>query len=103
MIFLLLDALQDFVNVMGGILQFFYPILSPIGIFMVIWVNAVLSIFPQIHIAFYIVLCIILIIIGIVVNSRWPGDKPVEGTSGLDENLLEEESSESEDNETYKY
>ncbi|TXT65087.1 MAG: hypothetical protein BAJALOKI1v1_470009 [Promethearchaeota archaeon] len=110
MLFLLLDALQDFVNVMGGIMLFFYPFLSPIGAFMVAWINAVLSVAPQFNIAFYIVICVILIVAGIIINSYWPGDKPLPGDksssegSQYDEDLLEEDSDIDTDEEnSYKY
>jgi membrane protein implicated in regulation of membrane protease activity len=105
MLFLLFDALQDFVNVMGGIMLFFFPFLSPIGAFMVAWISAVLSVAPQFNIAFYIVICVILVIVGIIVNSYWPGDKPIAGESKYDENLLEERStdtSEEEGEDSYK-
>ncbi len=95
MFFLLFDALQNFVNAMGGIMLFFFPFLSPIGFFMVAWITAVLSIAPQFNIIFYIVICVILIIAGIIINSYWPGDKPIGGKSKYDEDLFEESSSNS--------
>ncbi|MBY8982291.1 MAG: hypothetical protein KGD57_05035 [Candidatus Lokiarchaeota archaeon] len=73
------DFLQGLADVIGAILGFLKPIVTPIGEFMVSWIDYVLVIFPKENFILYIVVCVIFIITGIFINSYWPGDKPPKG------------------------
>lgn len=64
---------------MGAIFGFLKPIVVPIGEFMVSWISVVVQFFRDnlsSGYTFYIVICVILVVSGIVVNIIWPGDKP---------------------------
>ena len=67
------QLLADFI---GSILSFLKPIVSPIGSWMVDWINVVLQFFPTDSLTIYIVIFIILLVSGGIVNSLWPGDRP---------------------------
>ncbi len=69
------DFFQVLADIVGAILGFLQNIVSPIGEFMVMWINYVLVIFPENNLIPYIVLCIIIVISAIIVNSYWSGDK----------------------------
>ncbi len=76
MIFQTVDFLQVLAEIIGAILNFLKPIVSPIGSWMINWIEAVLRIFPKNDLALYIILFVIIIIIGAITNILWPGDKP---------------------------
>jgi hypothetical protein len=67
------QVLADFI---GAILNFLKPIVSPIGAWMVNWINTVLQFFPSDSLMIYIVIFIVLLVAGGLVNSLWPGDRP---------------------------
>ena len=70
------DMFQVLAEFIGAILNFLKPIVSPIGAWMVDWINVVLQFFPANSLTIYIVIFIILLVTGGIVNSLWPGDKP---------------------------
>jgi vacuolar-type H+-ATPase subunit I/STV1 len=72
-----LDFLQVLADIFGTIILYLGPIVSPIGEFMVLWINYVLAFFPTGDWTIYIVIFVILIVSAIIVNSYWPGDKPL--------------------------
>ena len=75
MLFQSLDFLQTIANIVGTILTYLGPIVSPIGDFMVFWISYALEWFPDDNLTVYIVIFVILIIASIIINSYWPGDK----------------------------
>lgn len=76
MIFQTVDFLQVLAEIIGAILNFLKPIVSPIGAWMINWIEVVLRIFPKNNLVLYIILFVIIIIIGAITNILWPGDKP---------------------------
>ncbi|MBY9018030.1 MAG: hypothetical protein KGD66_04270 [Candidatus Lokiarchaeota archaeon] len=73
---MLLDFLQVFAEIIGAILTFLKPIVSPIGAWMVEWIEVVLGVFPDDSLSIYIGIFIFLIVVGAIVNSLWTGDAP---------------------------
>jgi FtsZ-interacting cell division protein ZipA len=67
--------LQLFADIIAAILNFLRPIVSPMGQFMVLWMDFVLQFFP-VELLTYIILFAIIVVLGIIVNTIWPGDKP---------------------------
>ena len=76
MILQLIDFLQVFADIIGAILNFLSPIVSPIGAWMINWIEVVLKVFPDDSPLLYIAIFIILIVVGAIVNSLWTGDAP---------------------------
>jgi hypothetical protein len=70
---------QALADIIGIILSFLQPIITPIGQFMVDWITVVIGFLQQNlggDLTLFIVICVILIVLGIIVNIIWPGDKP---------------------------
>jgi len=57
-------------------LNFLRPTVSPIGAWMVDWIEVVLAFFPDDNFSLYIAVFIVLIVAGGIINSLWPGDAP---------------------------
>ena len=79
MIFEAMDFLEVIAIIVGSILLFLKPIVSPIGAFMVDWITATTQFFKDnlgASLTFYIVIFIFLVVSGIIVNIVWPGDRP---------------------------
>ncbi|MFX1478937.1 MAG: hypothetical protein ACFFCI_12470 [Promethearchaeota archaeon] len=79
MILQTIEFLEILAEIMGAIFGFLKPIVVPIGEFMVSWISVVVQFFRDnlsSGYTFYIVICVILVVSGIVVNIIWPGDKP---------------------------
>ncbi len=77
MIFQANETLQMIANIIGMILGFLKPIVTPIGQFMVNWITVVFAFLQQNFgddLAIFICICVILVISGIIVNIIWPGD-----------------------------
>ena len=93
MAIVILDILQSLADIIGAIVTFLKPIVAPIGSFMVSWINFALSFFPTESWLIYIIIFAVLIISGIIVNSYWPGDKPLEeeAEGKLEEPKIEED------------
>jgi len=70
------DMFQLLADIIGAILNFLKPIVSPIGAWMVNWINTALQFFPTDSLTIYITIFIILLVSGAIVNSLWPGDRP---------------------------
>ena len=66
---------QFIADLMGFILMIFKPIVYPIGQVMVIWIDFLLRFFPSENITIYIVIFFVIVIAGIIVNCKWPGEK----------------------------
>ena len=74
-----MDFLDILAEIVGSILLFLKPIVSPIGAFLVDLTTAATQFFKDnlgTSLTFYIVICTILVVSGIVVNIIWPGDRP---------------------------
>lgn len=69
------EVLQVIADIIGLILKIFQPVVTPIGAWMVSWVDFLLRFFPTDSLAIYIAIFVILVISGIYVNLKWPGEK----------------------------
>ncbi|MHA2005676.1 MAG: hypothetical protein ACXABO_02540 [Promethearchaeota archaeon] len=79
MIFQTIEFLQILADIIGSILLFLKPIITPIGDWMVGWITAGMDFLRNnfsTDYTFYIIICAVLIVSGIIVNIIWPGDKP---------------------------
>ncbi|MFX1424878.1 MAG: hypothetical protein ACFFBE_00375 [Promethearchaeota archaeon] len=92
MIFETLDFLDILAEIASAIILFFKRIISPIGAFLVDLTTAATQFFKDnlgSSLTFYIVICAILVVSGIIVNIIWPGDRPgtifSKGVGKLDE------------------
>ncbi|MBD3198233.1 MAG: hypothetical protein GF317_24500 [Candidatus Lokiarchaeota archaeon] len=70
------DILRTLADIVGALLGFLAPIVTPIGEFMVLWINYVLLIFPDDNLIIYYIIGGSLVVISVIVNVKWPGDKP---------------------------
>ncbi len=78
MIYKTIDALQILADIIGSILLFLRPIITPIGEWMVGWITVGMEFLRDnfsTDYTFYIIICIILVVSGIIVNIIWPGDR----------------------------
>ena len=74
-----MDFLEVLAEIVGSILLFLKPIVSPIGAFLVDLTSAATQFFKEnlgSSLTFYIVTCTILVVSAIIVNIIWPGDRP---------------------------
>ncbi|MFX0028995.1 MAG: hypothetical protein ACFE8B_07290 [Candidatus Hermodarchaeota archaeon] len=92
MIFETLDFLDILAEIASAIILFFKRIISTIGAFLVDLTTAATQFFKDnlgSSLTFYIVICAILVVSGIIVNIIWPGDRPgtifSKGVGKLDE------------------
>jgi len=79
MIFQTMDFLEVLADIVGSILIFLKPLVVPIGQWMVDWITDITQFFKEnfgTSLTFYIVICAILVVSGIVINILWPGDRP---------------------------
>jgi hypothetical protein len=79
MILQVTDFYQVLADLIGAILSFLMPIIIPIGQFMVDWMTVVIAFLQQnlgSDLTIFIVICVVLIIMGMIVNIIWPGDRP---------------------------
>ncbi|MFX1337323.1 MAG: hypothetical protein ACFFDK_01795 [Promethearchaeota archaeon] len=70
-----IEFLQIIADIIGLILRVLQPFVTPIGAWMVSWVDVLLSFFPTGSLIPYFVIFAILVISGIIVNTKWPGEK----------------------------
>ena len=78
MIYQTIEALQILANIIGSILLFLRPIITPIGEWMVGWITVGMEFLRDNYstdYTFYIIICVILVVFGIIVNIIWPGDR----------------------------
>jgi len=74
-----MDFLEVLAEIVGSILLFLKPIVSPIGAFLVDLTSEATQFFKEnlgSSLTFYIVICTILVVSAIIVNIIWPGDRP---------------------------
>ena len=73
-----MEILQTLADIIGSILLFLKPIVTPIGEWMVGWITVGMEFlrdnFSNSY-TFYIIICVILVVSGIIVNIIWPGDR----------------------------
>ena len=88
MILQTIGVLEALADIIGVILTFLMPIVIPIGVWIVDVVTVIIGFLKQTlggEMMLFIVICVVLIILGIIINIIWPGD--VQGTifsKGLD-------------------
>ena len=78
MIYKTIEALQILADIIGSILLFLRPIITPIGEWMVGWITVGMEFLRDnfsTDYTFYIIICVILVVSGIIVNIIWPGDR----------------------------
>ena len=69
MIFETYPILEIIALIIGYILSIVQPIVTPIGEFMVLWVNYLLQYFPYGNLTLYIVIFIVLVVAGVIINA----------------------------------
>ena len=72
-----IEWLQIIVNILAFILELFKPIVTPIGEWMVLWIDFLMNFFPDDNLTIYIIIFITLIVAGVIINCKWPGQKYV--------------------------
>ena len=72
------EILQVIADIIGAILNFFKPWVTPIGAWLVSWIDVLLGFFPANNLTIYFVIFGVLVISGIIVNTKWPGVKYIE-------------------------
>ena len=70
-----IEFLQIIADIIALILGVLKPFVTPIGAWMVSWVDVLLRFFPTGSLVPYWVIFAILIISGIIINTKWPGEK----------------------------
>ncbi|MFX1396184.1 MAG: hypothetical protein ACFFAS_03970, partial [Promethearchaeota archaeon] len=80
-----IEALQILANIIAAIINFIKPFVIFIGDFMVNAINYLLALFPRDSHMLYIVIFIILIVLGVLVNTSPLGDKLKEKFNKFDE------------------
>ena len=78
MIYQTIKELQILADIIGSILLFLKPIISPIGDWMIGWISVGMEFLRDnfsTDYTFYIIICVILVVSGIIVNIIWPGDR----------------------------
>ncbi|NVM38237.1 MAG: hypothetical protein HWN81_21765 [Candidatus Lokiarchaeota archaeon] len=71
------DFFRILADIIGAILIFLKPIVTPIGEFMVSWISVIITFLQENFsndLTIFIVICVFLVISGIIVNIVWPGD-----------------------------
>ena len=71
------EFMQVLAHIIGFILEIFKPFVTPIGEWLVIWVDFLMNFFPSENMTIYIVIFVILIVAGIIINVKWPGEQYV--------------------------
>jgi hypothetical protein len=104
------DIIRTISEIVGAIVTFLKPFIVPIGEWMVSWVGYLLEFFPTgwDSIPIYFLIFIVMVISAIIVNSKWPGDKPPKGAKKEDEEDfysedLEKSESEKEDEDDIEF
>ncbi len=73
------DFYQVLADIIGAILTFLMPLVAPIGLWMTDWITVVFGFLQQNlggDLTLFIVICVVLIVLGMIVNIIWPGDRP---------------------------
>jgi len=75
MILQAIDFIQVIADIVAAVLKFLKLFVNPMGLFMVNWMEYVLQFFPQNDLTVYISIAIVIVVLGLVVNITWPGNK----------------------------
>ncbi len=96
--------LQTIADIIGTILLFLKPLVTPIGAWMTGWITAATEFLQQnfgTSLTFYIIIGVVLVVSAIIINIIWPGDRPgtifskgVEKVEKFEEEFEESEESE---------
>ncbi|TKJ21366.1 MAG: hypothetical protein CEE43_09485 [Promethearchaeota archaeon Loki_b32] len=81
MLFQTIEFLQVIADIIGAILIFLKPVVTPIGVWMTNWITTTIDFLQQnlsSDLTIFIVICVILVVSGIIINIIWPGD--IKGT-----------------------
>ncbi|MGV9199833.1 MAG: hypothetical protein ACOC4M_13565 [Promethearchaeia archaeon] len=70
------DILRVIADIVALILNFLKPYVIPVGEWMIGWIEVALSVFPKDDLSVYFILCIILVMAGVIINVKFPGDEP---------------------------
>ena len=78
MILQAIPFLKVLADIIGAILLFLKPIVTPIGQWMVNWITVTIEFLQQNlgDLTIFIVICVLLVVSGMIVNIIWPGDRP---------------------------
>lgn len=68
------DILEFIAIIIGYIIEFVRPFISPIGDIMILWVNILLPFFPDSNLTIYIVIYVVLVVAALLVNIKWHGE-----------------------------
>ncbi|MFX1392674.1 MAG: hypothetical protein ACFFAH_03785 [Promethearchaeota archaeon] len=82
------EWLQVLANIIAFILDIFRPLVTPIGEWMVSWIDFSMNYFPADALLIYIIIFVALVVCGIIINCKWPGEKYI---SVVDTNKEEDE------------
>jgi len=69
------DWLQVLADIIAFILEIFKPVVTPIGEWMVTWIDFLMNYFPADTLLIYIIIFIVLVVSAIIINCKWPGEK----------------------------
>jgi len=69
------ESLEAFAKTIGDIIEFFIPILVPLGTFLATILDALASVLPYGNLTLYIIIFIGFIILGMIINIKWPGNE----------------------------
>ena len=70
-----IEFLQIIADIIALILGILKPVVTPIGAWMVSWVDFLLRFFPTDSLVPYIAIFVVLVVSGIIINLKWPGEK----------------------------
>ena len=69
------DFIQVIADIVAAILNTLNLFVKPLGLFMISWMEYVLQFFPRNNLTVYIIIAIVIVILGLIVNIIWPGNK----------------------------
>ncbi|MHA1689803.1 MAG: hypothetical protein ACTSUN_10805 [Promethearchaeota archaeon] len=72
--FLFGENLETFAHTIGDIIEFLIPILIPLGTVLSAIMDTLANILPYGNLTLYIILFISFIILGMIINIKWPGN-----------------------------
>lgn len=72
------EFVKNFATTVRDIIDFFNPFLIPLGTFLASVMDAIAGILPYGNLLIYIILFIAFLILGIIINTKWPGEEKKE-------------------------
>ena len=73
-----IKGLQPIADIISLIVAFLQPFVEPIGKWMVTWITVSMDFLKENvgrEFTLYITICLVLIVLGVIINIIWPGDK----------------------------